>query len=76
MVAAPGATPVTMPVDGSIVAMEEAELLHVPPPIVSYNVVVAPTYTLVAPEIVPVIVVPPTVIVLVPVTVPQLPETE
>lgn len=53
-VAAPAATPVTVPVDPPIVATVDGVIVHIPPPpVVSDNVVVAPTHTVPLPAIMP-----------------------
>ena len=53
MVLVPGATPVTMPVDGSILAAAVFPLLHVPParPALSVNVVLVVPHKINVPEI-------------------------
>lgn len=53
-VAAPAATPVTVPVDPPIVATVAGVMVHrPPPPVVSDNVAVAPTHTVLLPTIMP-----------------------
>lgn len=47
----PGNTPVTIPVLNPIVAMVVALLVHVPPTVALFSVVVWPTQTLVVPVI-------------------------
>ena len=49
MVAVPPDTPVKLPVAEPIVAMDALLLLHVPPEVVSFNVVVAPAHRTVVP---------------------------
>ena len=51
-VAAPAATPVTIPVE-PIVATVDGVIVHIPPALVSERVAVAPTHTVVPPVIVP-----------------------
>ena len=51
MVAVPPDTPLTTPVVEPIEATPEPLLLHVPPPVISLNVVVLPVHTDVVPEI-------------------------
>lgn len=52
MVVVPLATAVTNPVDGSMVAAEGFELVHVPPDDVAVHVVVPPAHKDVVPEMV------------------------
>ena len=53
MTEVPGATPVTTPVTGSIVAIDGLPLLHVPSAGEQCNVVVEATHTLIVPVITP-----------------------
>jgi hypothetical protein len=46
---APGATPVTIPLTKPTVATEGLALVHVPPGVASFNVVVEPTHVCVVP---------------------------
>lgn len=52
MVDVPGVTPVTIPVL-AIVAMPVELLLHMPPPVASVKLVVAPVHTVAVPVILP-----------------------
>lgn len=49
MVAVPAATPDTTPVDEPMVAIVVGVLLHVPPPVASASVVVAPAHNDIVP---------------------------
>ena len=51
MVADPPATPVSTPVEPTIVAIVGFRLVHVPPPDPSVSVIVDPTQTVVGPAI-------------------------
>jgi hypothetical protein len=48
MIATPGATPLTTPVEPAV-AMDKLLLAHAPPAVVSINVVVEPAHTLIVP---------------------------
>jgi hypothetical protein len=51
MIEVPADTPLTVPVDGSTVALAVLLLLHVPPVIVLFKSLVAPTHALAVPVI-------------------------